>query len=203
MAVSRFVDSHLGHEPLARASTAASCAEMCNWQMLNEVLRAVPTDVLVVARGKCLDRAAPQSLAELRMLFDSGIGIAIRAPEKVNEWLRELAEEFALELPGEQRLILFATPAQTHGFGWHYDAEDVFVIQTAGDKEYYLRRNTVSQSSQPGFHSDFAEFRTETSPLLACRMLPGDCLYVPKGFWHTAISYSDSMSLSIGVFPQR
>jgi 50S ribosomal protein L16 3-hydroxylase len=202
MDVARFVSLHLGHEPLARASTAASCAEICDWRMLNDVLGAEPSDVLVVAHGKCVERAVPRSLADLRTLFNHGIGIAIRAPETVNTRLRELAAEFAAELPGEQRLILFATPAQTHGFGWHYDAEDVFVVQTAGDKEYYLRRNTVSPSPEPGFQSDFAHFSQETSPLLACRLLPGDCLYVPKGFWHIAVSHTDSMSLSIGVFPR-
>jgi ribosomal protein L16 Arg81 hydroxylase len=169
--------------------------------MLDDVLKASPADVLVVARGRYLNGAVPRSLAELQVLFDHGVGIAIRAPERVNTWLRMLAGEFALELPGEQRLILFATPAQSHGFGWHYDAEDVFVVQTAGDKEYFLRRNTVSQPPARGFQSDFAEYRDETSPMLACRLLPGDCLYVPKGFWHIAVAHRDSLSLSIGVFP--
>ena len=27
---------------------------------------------------------------------------------------------------------LYCTPAGQPGFGWHYDAEDVFVLQTAG-----------------------------------------------------------------------
>lgn len=200
--VSRFVSSHLGRVPLARASTATSLATTCNWRLLDDVLRAEPSDVLVVAGGRSLDWIAPRSLAELQVLFKHGVGIAIRAPERVNTWLHELAAQFALELPGEQRLILFATPAQNHGFGWHYDAEDVFVLQTTGDKEYYLRANTVSPPPERGFESDFTEFRQETSPMLACRMLPGDCLYVPKGFWHIAVSHTDSMSLSIGVFPR-
>jgi ribosomal protein L16 Arg81 hydroxylase len=183
-------------------ATAASLVETCNWRMLDEVLRAGPSDILVVARGQSLNHPAPRSLAELQELFSRGVGIAVRAPERVNIWLRELAAQFALELPGEQRLILFATPGRTHGFGWHYDAEDVFVVQTAGDKEYYLRSNTVSHPPERGFQSDFGHYREETSPLLACRLLPGDCLYVPKGFWHMAVAHSDSMSLSIGVFPR-
>src|SRR5205085_1552293 len=121
---------------------------------------------------------------------------------KSHEGLRGLASEFAADLPGEQRVIVFATPGGTHGFSWHYDAEDVFIVQTAGDKEYYLRQNTVTSPPERGFQSDFREFRDETSAVAACRLLPGDVLYVPKGFWHIAHAHADSLSLSIGVFPE-
>ena len=41
--------------------------------------------------------------------------------------------------PGTPQVQVFATPAGTHGFGWHYDLEDVFIAQTAGMKDYYFR----------------------------------------------------------------
>jgi ribosomal protein L16 Arg81 hydroxylase len=37
---------------------------------------------------------------------------------------------------------------------------------------------------------------------MACRLLPGDWLYMPKGYWHLAHAYEHSLSLSIGVFPE-
>jgi hypothetical protein len=151
-----FVTEHLGHTPFARAGAAHRLAAACDWQVLDAVLRARPPDVLVIAGSRQLDMPAPRSLAELEALFSVGIGVAIRAPERVNEPLEVLARDFARDLPGEQRVIIFATAARTHGFGWHYDAEDVFVVQTAGDKEYYLRRNTVSAPPVRGFQSDFS-----------------------------------------------
>jgi ribosomal protein L16 Arg81 hydroxylase len=201
MDVGTFVSSHLGREPLARPASAASVIETCNWTTIDDVLRADPPDVLVVARSRQLEEPLPRSLVELRSLFRRGIGVAIRAPERVSTQIAALAREFARDLPGDQRVIVFATPACTHGFGWHYDAEDVFVVQTAGDKEYFLRRNTVTESPVRGFHSDFTNYHKETSPISACRLLPGDWLYIPKGYWHMALAYEDSLSLSIGVFP--
>jgi 50S ribosomal protein L16 3-hydroxylase len=203
MAVTSFASEHLGHTPFARASAAPELTQVCTWGLLDEVLRERPPDVLVVAQSRQLDLPAPRSMCELQGLFRRGIGIAIRAPERVNGFLEALACEFARDLPGEQRLILFATPGATHGFGWHYDAEDVFVIQTAGDKEYFLRSNTVSRPPVRGFQSDFSEYQRETSALMACRLLPGDWLYVPKGYWHIARAHQDSLSLSIGVFPEQ
>jgi 50S ribosomal protein L16 3-hydroxylase len=202
IAVTTFLAEHLGHAPFARAGAACEVASACGWTLLDEVLRAGPSDVLVIGSSRQFDMPAPRSVAELQALFRVGLGIAIRAPERVSQPLETLAREFARDLPGEQRLILFATPAETHGFGWHYDAEDVFVIQTAGDKEYYLRRNTVSPPPRRGFQSDFREYQNETSPLMACRLVPGDWLYVPKGYWHMARAFEDSLSLSIGVFPE-
>jgi ribosomal protein L16 Arg81 hydroxylase len=202
LAVPSFVSSHLGRAPFARPSCAWSAIECCSWQALDRLLQAEPPDVLVVSHSKLLDVRPPKSLAELRTMFRKGIGVAIRAPERTSSQLEVLAREFALDLPGDQRLIVFATPARTHGFGWHYDAEDVFVVQTAGDKDYFLRHNTVSPPPERGFQSDFSEYRSETSPLMCCRLLPGDLLYVPKGDWHMAIANEDSLSLSIGVFPE-
>jgi ribosomal protein L16 Arg81 hydroxylase len=202
LSVSEFVATYLGREPFARASCAASATECCSWDSLDRLLQAEPPDVLVVAKSKLLDVPPPRSLSALRSLFQKGIGVAIRAPERTSPEFEVLAREFQRDLPGDQRLIVFATPARTHGFGWHYDAEDVFVVQTAGDKAYYLRDNTVSTPPERGFQSDFSQYRDETSPLLCCRLLSGDLLYVPKGEWHMAIAQEDSLSLSIGVFPE-
>ena len=36
------------------------------------------------------------------------------------------------------------TPAGEHGFGWHYDAEEVFIVLIQGRKEFAVRKNTVN-----------------------------------------------------------
>jgi 50S ribosomal protein L16 3-hydroxylase len=201
--VRRFLSLHLGRKPFARPATAAPVIESCSWNALDRLLRAEPSDVLVIGQGELRELPSPRSLSALRALFHHGVGLAIRAPERVSTHIEELARQFALDVPGDQRLIVFATPARTHGFGWHYDAEDVFVVQTEGDKEYFLRRNTVTDPPLRGFQSDFKHYREETSPLVACRLLPGDWLYIPKGYWHMALAHEDSLSLSIGVFPDE
>lgn len=203
MQMEQFVAEHLGRTPFARPGTAEGVATCCDWALLDDVLRAEPADVLVVTHSQQLDLPVPRCLSELHAFFARGIGIAVRGPERVSGRIAMLAREFELALPGDQRLIIFATPGGTNGFGWHYDAEDVFVIQTAGDKEYFLRPNTIRAAPTRGFQSDFREYRDETSPLLACRLLPGDWLYIPKGYWHLARAHEHSLSLSIGVFPTR
>jgi 50S ribosomal protein L16 3-hydroxylase len=200
--VDAFRRAHLQRAPLAQAGRARAAAEACSWDVLEELLRQPSDrDVLVVARGKELELAPPRDVAELRKLFARGIGVVIRHPERQSRVVRGLCAALAEDLPGEQRVLFFATPAGTHGFGRHYDPEDVFIVQATGDKEYYFRANTLVAEPPRHGHPDFSVYTRETSPLTSCRLAAGDWLYLPRGFWHVAHSHADSLSLSIGVFP--
>jgi 50S ribosomal protein L16 3-hydroxylase len=171
---------------------------------MDEMLRARPNDVLVVAGGRDVELPAPRSLSELQGMFQVGMGIAMRSAERYSQSVGALCQQLELEIPGQQRVIAFATPAKTHGFGWHYDSEDVFIVQTAGDKEYLFRRNTqVHVTSAPlRGRPDFTVHRHEVSPIMSCRLIAGDWLYLPRGYWHVAYAHADSLSLSIGIFPE-
>jgi 50S ribosomal protein L16 3-hydroxylase len=198
-----FRRSYLGRQPLAKPGSARSVTDLCTWQHLGSLLAAEPApDVLVVAQGKSLSLPAPRTLAALEALFARGVGIVVRHPERHCALLRDLTRAFSGDLPGEQRVLLFATPGRSNGFGWHYDPEDVFVVQTAGDKEYYFRENTVRPRPVREPQPDFAVYRFETTPMMSCRLLAGDWLYLPRGFWHVAHAHEHSLSLSIGVFPE-
>lgn len=201
MDVAQFREGHLGRVPLAQPDAARDAIAACDWDVLDRLLAARPDDVLVIARGKLLDVHPPRSLAQLRELFAHGIGVAVRMPERFCPEVAVVAAEFARDLPGEQRVIVFATPGGVHGFGWHYDPEDVFIVQTAGDKSYFFRQNTIDPEPVRGAQPDFSTFRRETSPMLQCRLLAGDWLYLPRGYWHVARPHADALSISIGVFP--
>jgi ribosomal protein L16 Arg81 hydroxylase len=202
VALADFRRAYLGKQPFARPGSACSTIACCTWEILDALLQARPPDVLTVGSGRQLSEAAPKSLSELPQLFARQVGLAIRAPEHHSPPLAELSRGFAQSIPGVQRVIVFVTPAQSHGFGWHYDAEDVFIVQTAGDKEYFFRRNTVSPGAPSGDGREFNRYACETSPVMSARLWPGDFLYLPRGFWHVAHAHQHSLSISIGVFPR-
>ena len=164
---------------------------------LARILVADPgPDVLVVARGENLPFPPPRELIELRAYFRMGIGLAMRRTERCLPEIREIADSFA-EL-GTSHVQMFVTPGGTHGFGWHYDDEDVFIAQTAGVKDYYFRPNTVSDV--PACAEAFARFHAETSPLYSATLRAGDFLYIPARWWHMAQCKEDALSISVGVF---
>ena len=192
---------HLGRAPYAAPDCARAAVLSCDWSGLDVLLNAAPPDVLVVARGRDLQLPAPRSLPALRGLFQRGIGIAVRKPERQSAPLAVLSSALAQDIPGEQRVIVFATPGGHPGFGWHYDAEDVFIVQTEGDKEYF-RENTVTERVGRDEPMDFSTYARERSAHMSCRLVPGDLLYLPRGYWHAAHAHSDALSISIGVFPE-
>lgn len=198
-----FRSRYLQQQPLATPGGGMDVRHACDWQELGHLLEAASSDVLVVAASQLLAVPAPRTLAELRALFRAGAGVALRNPAPCGPGLLEISRALARDVPGDQRVIVFATPKATHGFGWHYDAEDVFIVQTAGDKEYFFRANTVDPEPVRGGQPDFSLIRRERTPVMSCRLVAGDFLYLPRGFWHVAYAHEDSLSLSIGVFASR
>ena len=197
--VKDFTRLHLGRRAFAHVGGAEFAEPLGDWSALERLLSMQPApDMLLIAGGQLQERPEPRSLSELKALFDDGIGIVVRDAQHRSPALRALCESFALELPGRQRLFLFATPKHRHGFGWHYDAEDVFILQTAGEKQYLMRENTIDRP-RPGVQPDFTCIRRETSPLMSCTLLPGDWLYLPSGMWHVAQPLTDSLSISLGI----
>jgi 50S ribosomal protein L16 3-hydroxylase len=198
----RFVASHLQREPLARVATARPTAARYGWNALQRVLAGQP-EQWVVARGELVERPSPCSRSQLRALFREGMGIVVKHPERHDAAFAELSASFACDVPGEQRVLVFATPRHTHGFAWHYDAEDVFIVQVAGEKEYFFRHNTIDPRPRRGAQPDFGTIRHERTPLLACRLHTGDVLYLPRGMWHVGYAHQDALSISIGVYPDQ
>lgn len=200
MSVAQFEHGVLQKQAWARPAAARLDVPRLDWETLGRVLASKPApDVLVVARGKLLNERAPRTLGQLRALLGRGIGLCVRHSERHDPGLAEVTQSLVSCFGRSVQLQLFVTPGRTHGFGWHYDAEDVFIVQTAGVKDYYFRKNTVDPRRPHGSRPDFTRFHREVSPLQTARLIAGDCLYIPSRWWHMAESIEDSLSMSFGV----
>jgi ribosomal protein L16 Arg81 hydroxylase len=197
-----FLRADLGRAPLARPGAARDVLEWFDWPVLDQLLeaRCPPPDVLVATRGRLVDTPEPRSLTEARQIMAREQGVVIRRAERHEPRLAQLARAFADDLPGRVQVQVYATPAGTQAFGWHFDAEDVFIVQVVGTKDYYMRQNTVARSADVS-GAEFELVRRETSPLLVARLIPGDWLYIPARWWHLVHSVEDALSISIGVLP--
>jgi 50S ribosomal protein L16 3-hydroxylase len=201
LALDAFVADHLGKSAWARPGTATGARAVLDWQEAGRVLAADPVpDVIVCARGDVLPLPAPRDLIELRAYMRIGIGFCLREAQRYSTAFRAIADDFSRALEREARVQLFATPGGTHGFGWHYDREDVFIAQTVGVKEYYFRENTVERDA-PFPPADFSGFHRESSPLQTATLVPGDFLYIPSRWWHMAVCRENALSISVGVGP--
>lgn len=192
-------EAERGSAPFSVKGVAAEVLEAFDWDHLGQSLAARAADVLVLRRGEDLALARPRSLAALRKLFDRDASIALRNAQHVSERVRAICAELAEDVPGNQRALVFATPANTHSLGWHFDTEELFIVQLAGSKTHYLRANTVVPRPLTPSGHNLAAYALETSPMRSVHLQPGDFLYVPSGWWHMARARHTSLSLSIAV----
>jgi 50S ribosomal protein L16 3-hydroxylase len=196
-----------GRAPFASPDCAQGLVKLFDWDTLDRVLahpeldRESKSDVLVVKQGRLLPTRPPRSLAQARLLLAAGSSLVVRHSQQLDPSLGELAARFTREVPGTPQVQLFITPAKQRGFGWHYDAEEVFVVQTVGTKEYFFKENTINPRPAPAPSYDFSGILRERTATLACTLVAGDWLYLPSGWWHAATALEDSLSISVGIFP--
>jgi ribosomal protein L16 Arg81 hydroxylase len=197
-----FLRDYFRKQPYATPFGAQSSSHAFGWDTLERFLvEKFEADILVVSRGKLADAPAPRTLADARALMAEGIGLVIRRAEQHDGELAALASSITRDIPGQVNVQLFVTPAGTHGFTWHYDDEEVFIVQTHGGKEYFLRDNTVERCRPAGAAPDFTRIAGESSPVAGVRLIAGDWLYIPSPWWHMAKCLEDSLSISIGITP--
>ncbi len=203
LAVRDFLATHLHRAPFASPGTAASAVALLDWALFDAVLRTDgPHDVLTVAAGHLVDAPQPRSADDVRRLMRAGVSTVVRMSERHDARLAAVARAFDADLDGVTHVQLYATPAATNSFGWHYDFEDVFVAQTRGIKDYYFRDNTVARDTRLGEVLDFSVVKSERSQLLMAQLHAGDWLYIPSRWWHLVKCVEDSLSISVGVMPR-
>jgi ribosomal protein L16 Arg81 hydroxylase len=202
MLVTKFVADYLHRLPLALSGSAQIACRLGTWQTLGEILSAPDVNVLVVRDGQPHNGALPTNAEAAQNRSAEGYTIVVRHAERHHIGLSQLAHAFASAFCGPVDIQMFATPTGTAGFSWHYDAEDVFILQTSGEKNYSLRKNTVNPWPLEETLPQDMCYEREIMPLMRVTLRPGDLLYIPCGYWHkadAADSTETAISLAVGV----
>lgn len=194
-----FVEEYYLKLPFSLPGRARPLVDAVDWGMVEAVLDQPDTDVLVVREGKRWEGEKPPTPGEARALYDAGHTIVIRNAQRHDPALSELAEGFHADFRATVNIHIYCTPSNQHGFGWHYDAEDVFILQAGGSKQYQLRKNSINPWPLVETIPPNMRFEREIMPLLRCTLEAGDWLYIPGGYWHVAQAEREALSLAVGV----
>jgi ribosomal protein L16 Arg81 hydroxylase len=193
-----FLREHFQRAPIAQPTLGRAIAPLLTWDTVARLV-AARADMLLVRNSKLRREDPPATFEETQQLFRDGYSVVLRHCEEHDRGLRALADSFARELPGEVVVQVYATPGDFHSFSWHYDVEDVFIVQTAGTKDYFLRQNTVNPEPTLDAMPKDMRYERETTPTIGATLAAGDCLYIPRGWWHVAKAKEDALSISVGV----
>ena len=196
-----FLEDYYLKRPLALSGVSQPFAGLGSWDTVAQIAEHPEADLMIVRQGERWPGENPPTGEALRRLHDEGYTVLARHAERQHPGLAQLAAEFQRDFDGQVDVHLYCTPGKQFGFGWHYDAEEVFILQTEGTKEYSLRKNTVNPWPLVETLPADMRYEREIMPFMNCSLSAGDMLYIPGGFWHRAAAQTDSISLAIGVLP--
>lgn len=136
-------------------------------------------------------------------IYNSGGTIIIQKGQLSISKLSEFCNEVENETNFSLNANLYVTQKNTQGFEPHYDTHDIFILQIAGKKSWRLYDSffNLPLSSQSISKADSDRYLT-TTPDSEIELLPGDLIYIPRGFVHdTFTTDSTSIHITLGVFP--
>jgi ribosomal protein L16 Arg81 hydroxylase len=198
IAVEEFIDRYYLKLPYSQPQGAEEFTDLASWKTLEKILKKPEADVRVVREGRDWEGNRP-TCEEAGDLYSQGYTFSVRHAEKHDRGLARLARSFRKDFRAPIDIHLYFTPCDSFGFDWHYDAEEVFILQAQGVKEYSLRKNTVNPWPLEETLPADMEYEKEVMPVMSCRLNPGDWLYLPAGYWHKGIARADSISIAVGI----
>ena len=119
--------------------------------------------------------------------------------------LMRFGSELAAELGHPIQINAYITPPQNQGFASHYDNHDVFVLQIAGHKQWRIHEPVLAcplPDEKWEHRRDEVAARSHEAPLIDTTLAPGDSLYLPRGYLHSASALGElTVHLTVGVHP--
>jgi hypothetical protein len=137
-------------------------------------------------------------------LFADGTTIVLQALHRLWPPIVDFAVELAGELGHPVQVNAYITPPSSRGFSAHYDIHDVFVLQLAGEKRWIVHDPVhewpLRTQSWTQHRARVAEAAATAEPTIDAVLGPGDALYLPRGFLHSAEALGDvSAHLTVGI----
>jgi ribosomal protein L16 Arg81 hydroxylase len=135
--------------------------------------------------------------------FADGATLVLQGLHRTWRPIVDFSQQLAAELGHPVQVNAYVTPPGSTGFSDHYDVHDVFVLQVAGEKRWRIRPPVLELPLRDEPWTDrrtAVEDAAHEPPLIEETFAPGDCLYLPRGYLHSATALGGtSIHLTIGV----
>jgi len=218
-----FAATHWGRAPLLTRQgeldrdftellDAAAIDELVSRRGLRTPFLRMAKDGTVLAaarftRGGGAGAGVTDQAADDRILTELGGGSTLVLQGLHRTWppLVDFATDLAAELGHPVQVNAYITPPENRGFAAHYDVHDVFVLQDGGHKRWHVHEPVVRNPlpDQPWQqHRAAVASRAAEQPLIDVVLEPGDSLYLPRGYLHSADALGEiSIHLTVGIHP--
>ena len=129
--------------------------------------------------------------------YQEGATIILPQLHLADEILAKFCRSLESVFSSHVQTNIYLTPGSSQGFNTHFDDHDVFVIQLSGTKKWRLYQKPIDNPYRgESFNTkDYkaGELQKEFE------LKEGECVYIPRGLMHDAISVGEKASLHITV----
>ncbi|MFY1692396.1 cupin domain-containing protein [Plantactinospora sp. WMMB782] len=136
-------------------------------------------------------------------LYADGATLVFQGLHRLWPPLVDFTRELSRQLGQPLQVNAYLTPPGSQGFATHYDTHDVFVLQVDGHKHWQIHEPVLPDplERQPwGGRADEVAAVADGPPALDVLLGPGDALYLPRGWLHSARAQDErSLHLTVGV----
>lgn len=199
----QFLNKHFTRLPYSSVHGAKSFTHLLNWKTVEHIINEKKSVLRIVQDGRIIKDYVELNFQEAQKHHSQGHTLLLRFAEKSDPALLKLARDFSDSFHTEVDIQLYCTPEGHNAFGWHYDVEEVFIIQARGSKHYKIRQNTVHPNPLVmSIPKDLGYEKEKSDIEINVTLEEGDWLYIPSGWWHVAQTKKESMHISIGLMPR-
>ena len=135
--------------------------------------------------------------------FAAGATIVLQGLHRTWRPLRDFSRQLILDIGHPVQINAYITPAQSRGFDPHYDVHDVFVLQISGEKRWVVHEPVRAHpfADEPWTqHAAAVAERATRKPAIETVLRPGDALYLPSGWIHSAVAQGGTtVHITVGM----
>ncbi|GIJ20544.1 cupin domain-containing protein [Micromonospora lutea] len=136
-------------------------------------------------------------------LYADGATLVLQGLHRTWPALIDFTRDLSLAVGQPLQVNAYLTPPGSQGFATHYDTHDVFVLQVDGRKHWRIHPPVLPDplERQPwGGRADEVAATAQGPAALDVVLEPGDALYLPRGWLHSAQAQeSSSLHLTVGI----
>jgi lysine-specific demethylase/histidyl-hydroxylase NO66 len=140
---------------------------------------------------------------QVMRLYGGGATLVLQGLHRIWPPLIDFARRLGTELRRPLQVNAYLTPPGSQGFSTHYDTHDVFVLQVDGTKRWRVHEPVLADPLEKqawGGRAEEVSATAQGEPALDVVLSPGDALYLPRGWLHSAEALgSRSLHLTFGV----
>ncbi|WP_312855078.1 cupin domain-containing protein [Agromyces agglutinans] len=134
--------------------------------------------------------------------FADGATIVLQGLHRLWPPIIDFTRALVGELGHPVQVNAYVTPPGSQGFDPHYDTHDVFVLQISGEKHWRIHEpvHVDPLASQPwSQHREAVARAALDEPAIDAVLRPGDALYLPRGWIHSATAGGDATSVHLTI----